>query len=89
VLHTRIVEALEALAPDRIAEQVERLAHHALRGEMWDKPWHTAGRRGRRPWRSQPTVRPRGISSRYSVPSRIYRRHATHLATPGGGGAGG
>ena len=53
LLHARIVEALEALAPERGAEvasgakglpagrpdpdQVERLAHHALRGEVWDK----------------------------------------------------
>ena len=37
VLHARLVEALEALAPERMAEQVERLAHHALRGEVWDK----------------------------------------------------
>src|SRR5262245_5770553 len=37
VLHAHIVEALEALAGDRVAEQVERLAHHALRGEVWDK----------------------------------------------------
>jgi class 3 adenylate cyclase/tetratricopeptide (TPR) repeat protein len=37
VLHGRIVEALEALAPERMAEQVERLAHHALRGEVWEK----------------------------------------------------
>jgi tetratricopeptide (TPR) repeat protein len=37
VLHARIVEVLEALAPERGAEQVERLAHHALRGEVWDK----------------------------------------------------
>jgi len=36
-LHGRIVEALDALAGDRVAEQVERLAHHALRGEVWDK----------------------------------------------------
>jgi len=36
-LHARIVEALEALAGDRVAEQAERLAHHALRGEVWDK----------------------------------------------------
>jgi class 3 adenylate cyclase/tetratricopeptide (TPR) repeat protein len=36
-LHARIVEALEALAGDRVAEQVERLAHHALRGEVWAK----------------------------------------------------
>jgi tetratricopeptide (TPR) repeat protein len=37
VLHARLVEAIEALAPDRVAEQVERLAYHALRGEVWDK----------------------------------------------------
>jgi len=37
VLHARIVEALEALYAERLAEQVERLAHHALRGEVWDK----------------------------------------------------
>ena len=36
-LHARIVEALEALAGDRLAEQGERLAYHALRGEVWDK----------------------------------------------------
>jgi len=37
VLHAQIVEALEVLYPDRLAEQVERLAHHAMRGEVWDK----------------------------------------------------
>src|SRR4030095_11534222 len=36
-LHARLVEALETLAPPRAAEQVERLAYHALRGEVWDK----------------------------------------------------
>jgi tetratricopeptide (TPR) repeat protein len=36
-LHARIVEAIERLAPERVAEQAERLAHHALRGELWDK----------------------------------------------------
>ena len=36
-LHTRIVETLEALAPERVTEQVERLAYHAVRGEVWDK----------------------------------------------------
>jgi DNA-binding winged helix-turn-helix (wHTH) protein/class 3 adenylate cyclase/tetratricopeptide (TPR) repeat protein len=52
-LHARIVEALEALAGDRVVEvasgakvlpaggqdpdQVDRLAHHALRGEVWAK----------------------------------------------------
>lgn len=37
LLHTRIVEAREALAGDRLTERVERLAHDALRGEVWDK----------------------------------------------------
>jgi class 3 adenylate cyclase/tetratricopeptide (TPR) repeat protein len=36
-LHARIVEALEGLTGERVAEQVERLAHHALRGDVWDK----------------------------------------------------
>jgi tetratricopeptide (TPR) repeat protein len=36
-LHTRIVDVLETLYQARIAEQVERLAHHALQGEVWDK----------------------------------------------------
>src|SRR5262252_8340219 len=36
-LHARLVAALEALAPERGAEQLERLAHHALRGEVWAK----------------------------------------------------
>src|SRR5262245_9452659 len=36
-LHTRIVETIEELSADRLTEQVERLAHHALRGEVWDK----------------------------------------------------
>src|SRR4029453_3709175 len=36
-LHARIVEDLEALAGDRVIEQAERLAHHALRGEVWEK----------------------------------------------------
>jgi class 3 adenylate cyclase/tetratricopeptide (TPR) repeat protein len=36
-LHVRVVEAIEALYPDRLTEQVERLAYHALRGELWEK----------------------------------------------------
>jgi class 3 adenylate cyclase/tetratricopeptide (TPR) repeat protein len=36
-LHARITEAIERLAPGRVAEQAERLAHHALRGELWQK----------------------------------------------------
>jgi class 3 adenylate cyclase/tetratricopeptide (TPR) repeat protein len=36
-LHARIVGAVEQLYPDRLAEQIEQLAHHAFQGEMWDK----------------------------------------------------
>ena len=36
-LHARIVEAIETLHRDRLGEQIERLAHHALRGEVWEK----------------------------------------------------
>jgi class 3 adenylate cyclase/tetratricopeptide (TPR) repeat protein len=36
-LHARIVEAMEELYADRLDEQVERLARHALRGELWEK----------------------------------------------------
>jgi class 3 adenylate cyclase/tetratricopeptide (TPR) repeat protein len=37
LLHDRIVAAIEQHYADRLADQVERLAHHALRGEVWDK----------------------------------------------------
>jgi class 3 adenylate cyclase len=34
-LHATIVEAIEHLYHDRLAEHIERLAHHALRAEEW------------------------------------------------------
>ena len=36
-LHGQIMETIERLYPDRLAEHVERLAHHAVHGEAWDK----------------------------------------------------
>ena len=36
-LHARLVGAIEALHRDRLGEQIERLAHHAFRGEVWEK----------------------------------------------------
>ena len=58
VLHARIVEALEALA---------RASGWPSRSNAWPttpcearcgtRPWHTAGRRGRRPWCGRRTVR--------------------------------
>ena len=37
VLHARIADAIETLYADRLGEQVERLAHHAARGELGEK----------------------------------------------------
>jgi predicted ATPase/class 3 adenylate cyclase len=36
-LHARLMEVIETRAGDRLAEQVDRLAYHAFRGEVWDK----------------------------------------------------
>src|SRR5262245_50663785 len=36
-LHAQVVETVEALYADRLTEQIERLAHHAFRGEVWAK----------------------------------------------------
>ena len=36
-LHARVVDAIERIYPDRLTEHVERLADHALRGELWEK----------------------------------------------------
>jgi class 3 adenylate cyclase/tetratricopeptide (TPR) repeat protein len=36
-MHARLVEAIEALYPDRLSEWTDRLAHHVARGEVWTK----------------------------------------------------
>src|SRR5215510_4342974 len=49
-LHARIVEAIETLHQGRLGEQIERLAHHALSGQQWEKAiryLRDAGRRAR------------------------------------------
>jgi class 3 adenylate cyclase/tetratricopeptide (TPR) repeat protein len=39
-IHARVVDAIERLYADRLGEQVERLAHHAMRGERREKAVH-------------------------------------------------
>jgi class 3 adenylate cyclase/tetratricopeptide (TPR) repeat protein len=39
-LHARVMEAIEARYPDRLAEQTSGLAVHAMRGEVWEKALH-------------------------------------------------
>ena len=36
-LHAGIVDAIERLYPDRLAEHHDRLVHHSFRGEIWNK----------------------------------------------------
>ncbi|MBI4269179.1 MAG: AAA family ATPase [Candidatus Rokubacteria bacterium] len=36
-LHARVVDAIERLYPDALAEHRDRLLHHAFRGEVWDR----------------------------------------------------
>jgi class 3 adenylate cyclase/tetratricopeptide (TPR) repeat protein len=36
-LHARVVDAIETLHRERLGEQVERLAHHAVRGELRER----------------------------------------------------
>jgi class 3 adenylate cyclase/tetratricopeptide (TPR) repeat protein len=36
-LHARIVQTIETLDADHLANEVDRLAHHAFRGAMWEK----------------------------------------------------
>ena len=79
-LHGRVVEALEARAPERGAEQVERLAYRCLRGEVWDKAVTYCQQAGARPTTAPRSARRWPPSSRLSRPSRTCPR----TATPGG-----
>jgi class 3 adenylate cyclase/tetratricopeptide (TPR) repeat protein len=36
-LHARVAEVIERLYADRLVEQIERIAHHALQGQLWEK----------------------------------------------------
>jgi class 3 adenylate cyclase/tetratricopeptide (TPR) repeat protein len=47
-IHARVVSAIERLYADRLGEQVERLAHHAVRGELKDKAVHYLRQAGER-----------------------------------------
>jgi tetratricopeptide (TPR) repeat protein len=58
-LHARIAEAIERLYAGRLGEHMDRLAHHALRGEAWDKAiiyLRQAGRRAGSRWAHREAV---------------------------------
>ncbi|MCI0440076.1 MAG: hypothetical protein L0177_13245, partial [Chloroflexi bacterium] len=46
--HARIVRAIKQLYADRLTEQVERLAHHAVHGEIWEEAVGYLQRAGQR-----------------------------------------
>lgn len=45
-LHSRIVGALEALGEDSLPDSVDRLAHHAYEGQLWEKAARYLSRAG-------------------------------------------
>jgi tetratricopeptide (TPR) repeat protein len=47
-LHARILDAIERSTEDRIAEQVDALGHHAVRGQLWEKAVAYLRRAGQR-----------------------------------------
>jgi tetratricopeptide (TPR) repeat protein len=52
-LHARIVSAIETLYRERLEEQIERLAHHAVRGDLGGRAVHYLQEAGRKAaWRS-------------------------------------
>ncbi len=73
-LHTQIVAAIEELYPDRLTEQVDRLAHHAFRGELWDRAAASCDRPAPRPLRGVPIGKRPPASSRRWSPSVTSRK---------------
>ncbi len=53
-LHARIVEGIERVYADRLAEHVDRLTHHAFRGELWHKATYYLSQTGS--LASQPSI---------------------------------
>jgi len=47
-LDARLVREIERVYADRLDEHIERLAHHAFRGEVWDKAIHYCREAGAR-----------------------------------------
>ncbi len=80
-LHARIVEAIEGLSADHLTDQIERLAHHAVGGELWDKALAYCRQAGGRP-RARRTVRPLCILSRRWRRWRISPRSTIHWHRP-------
>lgn len=58
-LHAQVLEILEARALERLDEPIESLAHHACRGEVWDKAFAylcKAGGKARQAYATQEAI---------------------------------
>ena len=71
-LDARLVEALERRADDLIVERVERLAHHAFRGGVWDKAVTYSREAGTRAF----------VRSAYRTAVRVFRAGAQGAPAP-------
>ena len=82
VLHARIVEALEALAGERVPSRSNAWRTMPCGARCGTRPWHTAGRRARRRWRGRPAARPWATLSRPSGRCRICQNSRTRVRRP-------
>ena len=85
-LHARVVEAIETLHRDRLDEQIERLAHHAVRGELREQAVSYLRQAGRKAGRVRPCAcrarRPRGSSRRSGSSQALPVTHCRGRARP-------
>jgi predicted ATPase len=65
-LHAAVVESVERLEPDLLAHHVDLLAHHAVRGRVWDKAVSYLRQGGGQAMASGPSRRARASTSRRS-----------------------
>ena len=70
-------QTIERLYPDRLAEHIDRLAHHALRAELWDKALAFCRQAGAKAVARWACAMPAPISSEPSRRSGISPRPAT------------
>jgi predicted ATPase len=66
-LHAHIMHTIESLYGDRLAERVDRLAHHAWHGAVWDKAVTYLRRRARKRLTGRHFAKPYSLSSKPSA----------------------
>ena len=81
-LHARIVESPRSARWRPSAEQVERLAHHALRGEVWDKALAYCRQAGEKAMARSAHREAVGYFEQALVPWRICRSSVTRASRP-------